>query len=55
MSGPVLMTLLAAEKNDTELVEHLLLDKLWKMGIVVVAVIIAIIAMVIVYRRVGRR
>ncbi|MFE6614008.1 hypothetical protein [Amycolatopsis sp. NPDC057786] len=51
----MLMLLLAEEKDDTELLEHLLLDKLWKMGIVVVAVIIAIVAMVIIYRKAGRR
>ncbi len=51
----MLMLALAEEKDDTELLEHLLLDKLWKMGIVVVAVIIAIVVMVIIYRKVGRR
>ena len=39
----------------SELLQHLLMDKIWKMGIIVGAVIIGLVVMVIIYRTVGRR
>ncbi|MFF4701194.1 hypothetical protein [Streptomyces chattanoogensis] len=46
---------LAGKADDDELLQHLLMDKIWKMGIIVGAVIIALIVMVIIYRKAGRR
>ncbi|MCF3177254.1 hypothetical protein IPZ61_28550 [Streptomyces sioyaensis] len=48
-------TFLAAKTDHDELLHHLLMDKLWKMGIIVGVVIIALIVMAIVARKVGRR
>ncbi|MBM4794468.1 hypothetical protein HXP44_20925 [Streptomyces sioyaensis] len=46
---------LAAKADDDELLHHLLMDKLWKMGIIVGVVITALIVMAIVARKAGRR
>ncbi|MEU4850517.1 hypothetical protein [Streptomyces gilvosporeus] len=44
-----------AAKDDDQMLQHLLMDKIWKMGIIVGAVIIALVVMAIIYRKVGRR
>lgn len=41
--------------DDAELIEHLVFDRLMKVGIVVVALVVLALGMVVVWRITGRR
>ncbi len=51
---PAALTVLASSDDEKdEILHHLIRDHLWKLGIVAVAGLIVVTAMVIIYKKVG--
>lgn len=41
--------------NGENLIEHLVVDYLWKVGIVVASVLVVIVALIVIYRKLGSK
>ncbi|MFI8828451.1 hypothetical protein [Streptomyces sp. NPDC053431] len=50
---PRLTALASGDPEKDEILHHLIRDHLWKVGIVIVAAVVVLTAMVVIYKKVG--